>query len=137
MKIPVSRISSEGLELSQTYDPKEWDMGRYDLEVTAPIKAVVFVTKQGDDLFARVRVISCFKLECVRCLKRFEISVEEKLDLDYNVKGKTNLDITADIRQEMIMRYPMKPLCNELCQGLCPICGKDLNEGKCNCQMKT
>ena len=29
------------------------------------------------------------------------------------------------------MAVPMKPLCREDCQGLCPECGKDLNLGPC------
>jgi uncharacterized protein len=28
----------------------------------------------------------------------------------------------------------MKPLCRADCSGLCPTCGKDLNEGQCNCE---
>jgi uncharacterized protein len=28
---------------------------------------------------------------------------------------------------------PMKPLCKEDCAGLCTVCGKDLNQGKCVC----
>ena len=27
----------------------------------------------------------------------------------------------------------MKILCKEDCKGLCSVCGKDLNEGKCDC----
>ncbi len=27
-----------------------------------------------------------------------------------------------------------KPLCKEDCKGLCPTCGKDLNEGPCGCK---
>ena len=27
----------------------------------------------------------------------------------------------------------MKVLCREDCKGLCPVCGKDLNDGDCGC----
>jgi uncharacterized protein len=27
----------------------------------------------------------------------------------------------------------MKKLCSEDCKGLCPSCGKNLNDGPCNC----
>jgi uncharacterized protein len=27
----------------------------------------------------------------------------------------------------------MKKLCREDCKGLCNVCGKDLNDGDCNC----
>lgn len=136
MKIPLLRIPAEGLELKETYDPKKWDMDRYDLEIIGPIKAEAFIHKDNHSLFVQVTVKSRFSLECARCLKKFEIPLEEKFDLDYNIKGKTTLDIAPDIRQEMILEYPMKPLCSELCKGLCPVCGKNLNEGKCNCKSK-
>lgn len=134
MKVPLLKIPSEGLELSQTYDPKEWDMERHGLKVISPIKAVAFICKENGNLFVQLTVITRFELECARCLKKIEIPVEEKFDLDYNIKGKTTLDIAPDIRQEMILEYPMKPLCHELCKGLCPACGENLNEGKCKCR---
>ncbi len=28
---------------------------------------------------------------------------------------------------------PSRSLCGPTCRGLCPTCGKDLNEGDCNC----
>jgi uncharacterized protein len=28
----------------------------------------------------------------------------------------------------------MKPLCREDCQGLCPVCGTNLNNGTCTCK---
>lgn len=27
----------------------------------------------------------------------------------------------------------MKVVCREDCKGLCPVCGKDLNKGDCDC----
>ena len=32
-----------------------------------------------------------------------------------------------------VLAVPMKNLCSEDCKGLCPKCGKNLNEGLCNC----
>ncbi len=134
MKIPVLKIPIDGLELSQTYDPKEWDMDRDGLKVVSPIKATAFINKDEKNIFVHLTVTTGFEVECACCLKKFEIPVEENFDLDYNIKGKTTLDITSDIRQEMILEYPIKPLCDELCKGLCPKCGKNLNNGKCNCK---
>lgn len=133
MKIPVLKIPIDGLELSQTYDPKEWAIDRDGLKVVSPIKAIALINKDEKNIFVHLTVTTDFEVECVRCLKKFEIPVEENFDLDYNIKGKTALDITSDIRQEMILEYPIKPLCDELCKGLCPKCGKNLNNGKCKC----
>ncbi len=46
------------------------------------------------------------------------------------------LDITEDIRDMVILSLPMKPLCSDTCKGLCPKCGTNLNEEKCNCVLE-
>ena len=34
----------------------------------------------------------------------------------------------------LIVDLPLQPLCDEDCQGLCPQCGKNLNDGPCGCE---
>ncbi len=46
--------------------------------------------------------------------------------------GRT-LDISDQVRESILLLLPRKPLCREDCLGLCPVCGADLNEGKCGC----
>ena len=43
------------------------------------------------------------------------------------------MDAETLIDNEMIMSLPMKVLCKETCKGLCPVCGKNLNDGECGC----
>ena len=38
------------------------------------------------------------------------------------------------MREELILAVPDYVLCRENCAGLCPHCGKDLNEGPHQCQ---
>jgi uncharacterized protein len=49
-------------------------------------------------------------------------------------QGSTIIDITEDVRQTVLIAVPLKMLCREDCLGLCPHCGKDLNEGPCDCR---
>ena len=44
------------------------------------------------------------------------------------------LDITEVVRQNLWLAMPMSPLCSPQCQGLCPSCGANLNNGPCGCQ---
>jgi uncharacterized protein len=44
------------------------------------------------------------------------------------------VDITNDIRQEIILAYPMIPICRQTCKGLCAVCGYNLNQGVCHCE---
>jgi uncharacterized protein len=47
-------------------------------------------------------------------------------------EGK-EIDLAPGIREQILLALPPSPLCKEDCQGLCPTCGKDLNEGACEC----
>jgi uncharacterized protein len=38
------------------------------------------------------------------------------------------------LREQVILDAPMQPLCREECQGLCPVCGQDRNERRCDCR---
>ena len=44
------------------------------------------------------------------------------------------IDLQETVAEEVRLAIPMKVLCREDCKGLCPSCGKDLNEGPCGCR---
>jgi uncharacterized protein len=44
------------------------------------------------------------------------------------------LDLTEVLRQDVLLAVPSHILCREDCRGLCPTCGKNLNEGPCGCE---
>ncbi|MCC8045699.1 MAG: DUF177 domain-containing protein [Clostridiales bacterium] len=75
---------------------------------------------------------------CARCLKsvsrRLEIRPELELDLKENdyIEGYI-LDVDQLIHDEALLVWPERVLCQDDCKGLCPKCGRDLNEGPCNC----
>jgi uncharacterized protein len=43
------------------------------------------------------------------------------------------LDVSEAVRQYALTAIPLKALCSADCAGLCPSCGKNLNEGPCRC----
>ena len=46
------------------------------------------------------------------------------------------LDVDTPVLDQLFLEFPMKHLCREDCAGLCPICGKNRNEGTCDCEKK-
>ena len=46
------------------------------------------------------------------------------------------LDLDELVYTEVIVSLPMKHLCKDTCKGICPKCGKNLNEGECGCPEK-
>jgi uncharacterized protein len=58
---------------------------------------------------------------------------DEKEDVVFIHPDTDKIDLEKDIRDFAVLAVPMKNLCSEDCKGLCPNCGKNLNEGPCNC----
>ncbi len=44
------------------------------------------------------------------------------------------IDLGDVIREQLYLALPMKPLCQESCKGLCPVCGANRNRETCQCQ---
>jgi uncharacterized protein len=98
------------------------------------------------------------RLACSRCLKEFAFSFAEpmsmkvlpaslasqedemqlgKNDLEVRFFEKPVLDLAELAAEQVQLAVPLKPLCQEDCQGLCPRCGADLNQGLCACPRTT
>ena len=50
--------------------------------------------------------------------------------------GGKQIDLSQAVREQILLSVPASPLCREDCKGLCPRCGKDLNDGDCGCDRK-
>ena len=68
---------------------------------------------------------------CGRCLTCFESVVKKECLFNYDVSARQVVDITDDVRQEIMLDYPLTPICQEDCRGLCARCGHNLNESDC------
>lgn len=81
--------------------------------------------------------------ECARCLIPTAVPVELELeelfsyppssDVAYSVEETGILDLAPLLREEAILAVPMGVLCQPDCAGLCPECGQNRNEGRCDC----
>ena len=47
------------------------------------------------------------------------------------------LDLGALYREQLFLALPSQILCDELCMGLCSLCGADLNKNQCECVTET
>ncbi len=61
---------------------------------------------------------------------------DEVKDSDLGVSFYTGdeIDLEQVMREQFYLALPMKPLCTEDCQGLCPVCGVNRNRETCSCE---
>lgn len=131
MKIYVSRIPPEGLKDHATYDPASLDMDRADVHLREPFEVDAVILKAEQELVVTVDIRCPLQLSCARCLEDFPSTVKTDAVFSYKVRPTDIVDITEDVRQEIMLAYPMIPLCQPTCKGLCAACGQNLNHAPC------
>lgn len=92
------------------------------------------------------------KVSCSRCLKDINQDIEgdfvvickdksrmteEDRESDVLEYKDNELDLTEFVRETVLLEAPIKPVCDEKCLGLCPVCGKNRNEGDCGHKQET
>ena len=131
MKIHVNRVPVEGLKDHATYDPSGMDMERDDIHFDQSFEVDAVITKVDDELVVQVDICCLLRLSCAKCLQDFHSTIDTEAVLNYKVRPTDVVDITDDVRQEIILSYPMIPLCQPACKGLCRTCGQNLNLAAC------
>jgi len=116
--------------------------------VTEPVVATGTVRNTADVLMMKGTITTCIHGVCDRCAGEFSRDVEIPLDVVL-VEELSNEDsedewvfpLEADaadmediVRTVFVLNMDSKLLCDPACKGLCCRCGKNLNEGKCDCQ---
>jgi uncharacterized protein len=117
------------------------------------VRGSFVVERSGERVSVRGTVRTQAHVECVRCLREFDLTLEVPMVLYAERTGSTSraeqdqlerddymlfhdgrrLDLRETVRELLLLELPITPLCREDCPGLCPKCGADLNLGPCDC----
>jgi uncharacterized protein len=102
----------------------------------------------------QARIHAGAHLECDRCVGPVLAPIDAALRIYCEKRGERDLrgeeqvraedvgllyydgrviDLREEIRQVVLLEVPWHPLCRPDCKGLCPRCGRDLNQGACVC----
>ena len=134
MKIDLKQIPLEGIVLSEEFDPSFLDLGGEVTKCSGRIRAEARITKVSRVVSVILHLNAVLNMTCSRCLDDFVIKFDRSISLNYPDDAPQRfIDLDPEIREEIILAYPIKPLCRDMCKGLCPKCGKNLNEGGCSC----
>lgn len=136
MKISVNKIPPEGCVLQEAIDSAYLDLGAASIRFLGLLSVKAEVYRVTNAVTVTLGLKGMMAVSCNRCLKEFESPLTKNIKLNYAIESPDEvLDIDQDIREEIILDYPIQSLCDARCRGLCPHCGKNLNEGKCNCSL--
>jgi uncharacterized protein len=159
MLLDVQQLQ-ETEELCVDLDSQQCDLPSDIGKFVTPIHFEASIRKVEEEITIEGRISTTIEMICARCLKphnevindTFEVIYrpqsdtredqmdeielsETDLDISYYESG--SISIAKLLRDQLLLLLPVKPLCKPDCAGLCPSCGKDLNEGSCTCSQDT
>lgn len=147
------RLLEFDYELPLACDPDDTTSFLYGVGFPSPMKVSGEITNTAGYMRMTLSMSVDYQAECARCLSPvcgcFTLDLEktvaprdvlgdideDKLD-DYAIIEDGFLDMDETILEQIEMEFPIRFLCKEDCRGLCERCGKNLNEGECDCKSK-
>ena len=151
----VAQLLKEAVGATRTYELHEEADLLPDVPAIAPYAGSVRLVRLNQSVLVTAQVDTRVRLSCSRCLG----TVEQPLHIEFTeefrptidiatgstlptpedqdtfvIDERHTLDLTEAVRQYALINLPLVALCREDCAGLCPVCGQDLNVGRCECQ---
>lgn len=137
MKVFIARIPEEGSNLAGDESAEEVGLVNDPvIKVAGDVHYTFYVQKVSGELVVRGGLSVDVELQCARCSEFFSTTVTDSDFLRaYPVNSDTDaVDISADMRESLLLEIPGHPICDTACNGLCPQCGENLNIRSCNCR---
>ena len=128
-------------------DDSVWQTG--DAVPAGPLKVTGRLSAAGSGRFYwHGKVEGDMVIPCRRCLTDAKVHVQDESHVIFAEAGSDEtddpdvqvldersnvIDLRATVREQWLLNVPGFAVCRDDCRGICPTCGKDLNEGACDC----
>jgi uncharacterized protein len=159
----ISRVPKNGSPHREAFDlPLNGVIEHWGQEYTprSALSAEVEATFANERILTLVSVRANFSLPCSRCLRETGLAIIGNLRYLFTLRPskdddsednsgadddgdvdvipvdafQAELDMRQYIWEVLLLNLPERVLCAVDCKGLCPICGRDKNEGDCDCR---
>lgn len=137
MIIDIPKVSAEGSRYVGEELPAILDLETSaQVRVTGPVRFDLLAEVVSAELLVKGEVAVDVELKCSRCAEFYSTTVRVLSFLRaYEVtEGVESVDVTPDLREDVLLELPAYPVCSVSCRGLCPQCGANLNAGPCACR---
>ena len=162
LDISLNDIPSEGLDYASQVTRMDLDLREGDPEFQGELEFTATIHTAEHEAWVEGDLRGVLLQECVRCLAAFENVADIPVVAYYRSedasatkekpKGRKAKDIEQHgeeidsypilndrfnvaemLRELLILSIPIQPLCQKHCQGLCQVCGQNLNHRQCGC----
>ena len=114
------------------------------IQLVDDIVCVVDVYKTDQNIYSDIGLTYTYLEDCARCLEQFNHSVTTNFSVTISDDDEIEteliarlvddkVDLNEIIIQSIFLSKPLKVLCKQDCEGICPTCGSNKNYETCNC----
>jgi len=158
VRIPVDSGISPGEPILFSWNlelPESIDYSGLVFSFSGNLEARAEKSTEDRSFWVEITVACKVSVPCSRCLKETPLEIigtfryfytpsaevdgqaaDDEMTVTYPPDA-TEVDLSGQIWESLVMSLPGKVLCRDDCTGLCPKCGADLNLGPCGCPNET
>ncbi len=157
MLLSIQELEVKKVRFDGTWQPGKLDFSESGVTQITPLHAAgqaEMLEHTGGEIRVTGQIQVAMEADCDRCLSKARFDIDAPIDLFYEpasaVEGEDEIAIDAGqaeigfyegpgielediLREQVLLMLPMHRLCDEACQGICPLCGLNRNESPCQC----
>jgi len=158
MLLSIQKLELKKVRFEETYAPGRLDWSESGIRQTTPLHAVgeaELLEETDGEVRVTGKLTVSVEADCDRCLCLAKFSLDRNFDLFYQPNSAVEpvdeiaisageaeigfyqgagIELEEVLQEQVLLMLPMHKLCGEECRGLCPVCGKNRNESKCDCR---
>ena len=161
LSFSVKEIPLEGTRITCVVGREDLQLEEKDPGIQDVLALTATIHAEDSTFWVEGELNGLLVHECVRCLEKFTMPAALSFRALYkDLQGRRSKGQEADavpedsdreetesypvveqqielqevLREQLILSIPMQPLCSEGCQGLCQVCGQNLNVQTCGCE---
>ena len=147
MELDISRVRSNvGMEKSFDLLQTVEDIKEKNIHFLKPVHIQGKIRNEEGTLYLEGDAEIQIQRICDRCLSVYPQKLNLHIEEEFHIAQKKNddfdflktyngnrLGLDQTIQDAVLLNIQINSICREDCKGICPHCGKDLNQGPCSC----
>jgi uncharacterized protein len=139
LKINIEQIKEDlgaMMEVEETVELENKEIRGQEINFIAPCELELMIINSEDEYVVTGQGELSLRVNCTRCLDLFDMPLTFKFETEVakeELENDKEIDLSDSLWEQIRVNLPMKTVCQDDCQGLCPSCGADLNHEECDC----
>ncbi len=159
LSFSVKDVPPEGTRIACVVGKEDLQLDEHDPGIQDVLALTATIHADETNFLVEGELNGLLLHECVRCLESFATPADlsfqavykdrsqrrskepeavpgdsEREETDCHSVVEQRIELQEMLREQLILSIPMQPLCSEGCQGLCQVCGQNLNVQRCGCK---